>query len=423
MGPPENTLLTGTLIVTLLNIGLLTFLLTWGVLSIHSRQNKFDHLPHTAVLQQKTLWVRTGVVAIFVSLIIIFGLWVTIRNGNARYPDSVGKGGIPAEMPYKTITQLKAKIEDTLYDPEQTLNNQTRSTLISLDAALTDYQNQYTATTYNNWDSVQNLLVYMEETEEKIPELSQQIPKYNHAKERLIKYVDENEPYIAPTDAMRPLWLNKIVWLERPFWNYLLIWGLVGMVCFLGIFAGYSMAHGTVHAQHSPAATAAHKQNLKTAVLKQLSDRYPYAFHIHQNDARPANKGYFFIIHCFNHPIPENDSSQALPIKCLIFNVDPNGQIENPICEATYIRDNTGTQQEISATAHTNLIKYTSNTFNHDEIQDLGSSLQLEIDTTNNPSRQQMATLIIDQLLGQGHICEIFDHLKEIRPKDNWFKT
>lgn len=411
-----------------------TSLVIYGIPFIHLGRNRFDQPAHTVMRQHRALRLRTGSALIFLTAIISLGFWHIINDSTIAYPDTRGSGGKPTyEMPYDTITNLKGKVEDTLYRPDQPLNPQTAVALRNLDVALSDYQNNYNARTYNNVESIQNLLAYMAETEEKIPELSQHVPQYIPAKRALTTYVDTNEPYFMFTNNPRsfklPPWSYQNSWLNRPLWHSLLLWLLAGGICLMGLVFIKKKADNQITMLHDRQVVSQQTHSLKTEVTHQLRHHYHYYNQLlFQRIAnRPLNKGYFFTVLCrrrkVNEPLRENGNLHNPITKCLIFTVNANGQIDSSLFEASFFYGDNGTvRQEINHLDRAHLIEKISYKYNDEEINNLGVHMQITHIPLIQSSAYQKVTFLVDQLLQEGRIGELVEQLQEDRPQENWLR-
>jgi hypothetical protein len=426
----------GFFVIGIIITGSLTFLITRGVWGIRPRLNRFDQPAHTVSILQQSLLFRTLIATALVFLVLVVGIWLVVRSSMLYSQDPSGSGGIPShEMPYTIVMNLRLRIEDTLYHPTQPLDDQTKNALIKLDTALAAYQNRYINQTYREWELTQSLLTYMEETEGKLPELNRNLPEYKPAKDSLISYVESNSPHIIEEETLIPYRLPShyysLVWLKQPVWSWLLVL-ILSVIClsYFAIFIARRRVQNVITTTQGAEARTAYKHALKTAITNQLrthpTNPYHNIFDFTRCDPRPNNNGYFVTVQCldrmFNQAIQENERRIDRPVKCLIFTIDQNGQIEVPIFEASilYQGENTQVRQAISSSTRANLRQNLAYKLNNQELNNLCIDMEIPNLTTNNLQHEQRVIALIDLLLQQGQICKLIEHLQKIRPQENW---
>jgi hypothetical protein len=401
---------------------------------LQPRQNRFDQPSHVAHTMQQSIQIRTWTIFVLVIIVISIGAMLIKNNCISLHPDSIGSGGVPIhEMPYTTVMNLKLKIEDTLYQPNNPLSKQTKTDLIKLDTALESYLNNYPSKTYKDWDTVQALITYMEETEEKIPELNKQFPEYTSAKDTLMSYAVTNAPYIPeedfPIPVKLPIWVTWRTWFNQPVWEWLALWVLgVGSACFFAIVFARKSAQTVITAKQNANSVAAHKEALKTAVTHQLRIHQTNSYQNHllftRCDPRHINNGYFFTVQYLNCPHTQPLQGNERPIACLIFTVDQTGKIEEPIFEATiqyrYQDIEDQATQELSELAYASLVRKLNRNLNDKELDDLCYEMKAPPDVTRGFSHEEKTTRIITWLLHHNKICKLIEWLQHLRPQENW---
>lgn len=407
--PYFYSLLSGLLITNLVGICIIT-----GLWDRIPRRSRFDQPNQIITNRQKSLQLRTLSAMAVITFLLLGGLVMLWTRYIPTEPETttiseLGTGGFgPFEMPQEIIERLNNTVQ--AYARFSSLPTEAKDDLIILSAALTEYQEKYTAETYDDWETINNLINEIEQVERKLPDIETQLqPELNYAKGSLIRYVSANEPYRVEPPAKL---FDSLMWL----------WLLaVGGTSFVSVFLAYGSAQTYLKTTESDFTFDA--EVFRTAVSSQLTNhpKHPFQHYLRltYHHPRPDNSGYFFIFLCYDLPYEQDDS----PIHCLIFTVGMTCQIEDPIfiVDILGFRENGSliTSPNIDSTLRSALYDNMKTKLSLEDFKRLFFGFELPF-PTNYLTHEQIATILINELIQQGRVCDLLKTLQEISVKINW---